>query len=146
MMSFLKNAKGLLPPAELFRYDYTKTFGLYDSMDFMTYCRNGGMLPAFVDTVLHPFSDATMNRMERLSAAEALRYFHFYFMGSPEGLSFRITNRDFMSALIDPLEAKLKELGVKLRKGSTARSIKVDGNKVSGVVVDSGESGRLCCL
>jgi isorenieratene synthase len=55
-----------------------------------------------------------MNRMEVLSAAEALRYFHFYFMGSPEGLAFRITNRDCMSALINPLEAKLKELGVKL--------------------------------
>ncbi len=51
-----------------------------------------------------------------------------------------------MTALIDPLEAKLKELGVKLRKGSTARSIKVDGEKVSGVVVDSPESGSALFL
>ena len=87
-----------------------------------------------------------MNRMEVLSAAEALRYFHFYFMGSPEGLSFKITNRDCMTALINPLEAKLKELGVKLRKGSTARSVKVDGKKVSGVVVDSPESGSALFL
>jgi isorenieratene synthase len=99
-----------------------------------------------VDTVLHPFSDATMNRMEVLSAAEALRYFHFYFMGSPEGLAFKITNRDCMTALIDPFEAKLKELGVKLRKGSTARSLKVEGKKVSGVVVDSAETGRALSL
>ena len=141
LISFLKNSKGLLSTVELFRYEYKKSFEKYDAIDFMTYCRNGGTLSAFVDTVLHPFADATMNRMEVLSAAEALRYFHFYFMGSPEGLSFKITNRDCMTALINPLETKLKELGVKLRKGCTARSLKVEGGKVSGVVVDSPESG-----
>jgi carotenoid phi-ring synthase / carotenoid chi-ring synthase len=141
LISFLKNSKGLFATGELFCYEYKKSFSKYDSIDFMTYCRNGEALPAFVDTVLHPFADATMNRMEVLSAAEALRYFHFYFMGSPEGLSFRITNRDCMTAIIDPLEARLKELGVKLRKGSRARSMKVEGERLSGVVVDSPESG-----
>jgi isorenieratene synthase len=146
MISFLKNSKGLFSTGELFCYEYKKTFSKYDSIDFLTYCRNGEALPAFVDTVLHPFSDATMNRMEVLSAAEALRYFHFYFMGSPEGLAFKITNRDCMTALINPLEAKLQELGVKLRKGCTARNIKVEGEKVSGVVVDSPESGSALFL
>ena len=146
LISFLKNSKGLSSMGELFRYEYKRSFSKYDSIDFMTYCRNGEALPAFVDTVLHPFADATMNRMEALSAAEALRYFHFYFLGSPEGLAFKITNRDCMTALIDPLEAKLKELGVTLRKGSTARSIKVEGKKVSGVVVDSQDSGSALFL
>ena len=141
LISLLKNSKGLPSMGEMFRYEYKKTFSKYDSIDFMTYCRRGEALPAFVDTVLHPFSDATMNRMEVLSAAEALRYFHFYFMGSPEGLAFKITNRDCMTALIKPLETRLKRLGVKLRKGSTARSMKVNGKKVVGVVVDSSESG-----
>ena len=141
LLSFLKTSKGLVSMGELFRYEYKKSFSKYDSIDFMTYCRQGEALPAFVDTVLHPFADATMNRMEMLSAAEALRYFHFYFLGSPEGLAFKITNSDCMSALIDPLEAKLKELGVTLQKGSTARRLNVDGDKVSGVVVDSPESG-----
>ncbi len=141
LISLLKNSKGLPSMGEMFRYEYKKTFSKYDSIDFMTYCRRGEALPAFVDTVLHPFSDATMNRMEMLSAAEALRYFHFYFMGSPEGLSFKITNLDCMTALIKPLETRLEQLGVKLRKGSTARSMKVNEKKVVGVVVDSPESG-----
>ncbi len=146
LISFMKNIKGMGSMGELFRYEYKRSFSKYDSIDFMTYCRNGDALPAFVDTVLHPFADATMNRMEVLSAAEALRYFHFYFMGSPEGLAFKITNRDCMSALIDPLEAKLKELGVTLRTGSTARSLKVEGERVSGVVIDSPESGSALFL
>ncbi len=141
LMSFLKNSKGLISTLQLFQYDYATAFSNYDSIDFLTFCRRKDILPAFVDTVLHPFADATMNRMEVLSAAEALRYFHFYFMGSPEGLAFRITNRDCMSALIDPLEAKLRELGVTLRKGCTARKLVSEGRKVSGVLIDSGASG-----
>ena len=146
MAAFLKNFRGLSSAGELFRYEYKKTFSRYDSIDFMTYCRQGNTLPAFVDTVLHPFADATMNRMELLSAAEALRYFHFYFMGSPEGLAFAITNRDCMTAIINPLESRLKQLGVTLRKGSVARSMKVEEGKVSGVVVDTHERGRALML
>lgn len=146
LISFLKNSKGLLSTIELFRYEYKKSFQKYDAIDFMTFCRQGETLPAFVDTVLHPFADATMNRMEVLSAAEALRYFHFYFMGSPEGLSFKITNRDCMTALINPLEAKLKELGVTLRKGCSAGRLKVEGKRVEGVVVDSPDSGSALYL
>ena len=144
--AFLKHSSGLTSAGELFRYEYKKSFSRYDSIDFMSYCRQGNTLPAFVDTVLHPFADATMNRMEVLSAAEALRYFHFYFMGSPEGLAFTITNRDCMTALINPLESKLKQLGVTIRKGTMARSMTVEGGKVSGVVVDTQERGRALIL
>ncbi len=138
IVSFLKDYPGLLPVIGMFRYDYQNTFRDYDSIDFMTYCRKGDILPAFIDTVLHPFADATMNRMEVLSAAEAIRYFHFYFMGSPEGLAFRITNRDCMTALIDPLEAKLKELGVTILKGRRAVKLLAANGMVSGVELQGG--------
>ncbi|NTV97980.1 MAG: FAD-dependent oxidoreductase [Chlorobiaceae bacterium] len=141
LVSFLKNSKGLLSTLQLFEYDYSRVFKSCDDIDFLTYCRRREILPAFVDTVLHPFADATMNRMEVLSAAEALRYFHFYFMGSPEGLAFRITNRDCMSALINPLEARLRDMGVTVLKGCTARRIIVEGKKVTGVLLDRGSGG-----
>jgi carotenoid phi-ring synthase / carotenoid chi-ring synthase len=141
LMSFLKNSKGLQSTLQLFEYDYARVFRKYDNIDFLTFCRQNDILPAFVDTVLHPFADATMNRMEVLSAAEALRYFHFYFMGSPEGLSFRITNRDCMSALINPIESRLRELGVRVMKGCTARKIVVEGKRVTGVLLDRGSGG-----
>lgn len=138
IVSFLKEYKGLWPVIGMFLYDYGNTFAEYDSIDFMTYCRQGRILPAFIDTVLHPFADATMNRMEVLSAAEAIRYFHFYFMGSPEGLAFRITNRDCMTALIDPLEAKMNELGVTVLKGRRAISLLAANGLVTGVVLQGG--------
>lgn len=134
--SFLREYRGLWPVVGMFRYRYDNTFRDYDSIDFMTYCRRGDVLPAFVDTVLHPFSDATMNRMEVLSAAEAIRYFHFYFMGSPEGLGFRITTRDCMTALIDPLERKLNAMGVKVLTGRKASSLSISNGRVTGVLLD----------
>jgi len=136
--SFLKDYRGLWPVIGMFRYRYDRTFRDLDSIDFMTYCRQGEVLPAFIDTVLHPFADATMNRMEVLSAAEALRYFHFYFMGSPEGLGFRITTRDCMSALIHPLERRLRDAGVTLLTGTKASGLELDGGVVTAVKLQGG--------
>ncbi|NTU90837.1 MAG: FAD-dependent oxidoreductase [Chlorobiaceae bacterium] len=138
--SFLKEYRGLWPVIGMFRYQYDRTFHDYDNIDFMTYCRQGEVLPAFIETVLHPFADATMNRMEVLSAAEALRYFHFYFMGSPEGLGFRITTRDCMSALIDPLERKLKSAGVRVLKGTKAERVEVQDGRVVSVRLEGASS------
>ncbi|NTW64058.1 MAG: Rieske 2Fe-2S domain-containing protein [Chlorobiaceae bacterium] len=138
LVSFLRDYQGLWPVIGMFRYRYGKTFQDYDSIDFMTYCQRGNILPAFIDTVLHPFAYSTMNRMEVLSSAEAIRYFHFYFMASPEGLSFRITNRDCMSALIDPLRRKLEELGVTIRSGRKALRLTIENERVTGVVLQSG--------
>ncbi len=134
--SFLKDYPGLWPVISMFRYQYDRTFHDWDSIDFMTYCQRGEVLPAFIDTVLHPFSDATMNRMEVLSAAEAMRYFHFYFMGSPEGLAFRITTKDCMSALIEPLERKMTSMGVRVLKGRKAQNLVMQDGRVTAVRLD----------
>ncbi|TCD47607.1 FAD-dependent oxidoreductase [Chlorobium sp. N1] len=139
--SFLREYRGLPPVMGMFAYDYDGTFGRYDDIDFMEYCRRGEILPAFIDTVLHPFADATMNRMEVLSAAEAIRYFHFYFMGSPEGLSFRITNRDCMTAVVNPIERRLRELGVRVLSGRRALRLEHQGGRISGVRVGTDAGG-----
>jgi isorenieratene synthase len=83
-----------------------------------------------------------MNRMEVLSAAEAIRYFHFYFMGSPEGLAFRITTKDCMTALIDPLERKLQSMGVRVLKGRKARSLVMHDGRVTSVKLGGSGAGN----
>lgn len=141
--SIMKHYQGLWPVIDLFRYEYGRNFSRLDGIDFMSWCRQNDILPVFVDTVLHPFADATMNRMEVLSAAEAIRYFHFYFMGSPEGLAFRITNRDCMSAIVDPIERTLERHGVRIMKGRPVSRLTVSGDKVTGVALEGGEAGLL---
>ncbi len=138
MIPIMANFREMLPVLDMFRYEYERTFERYDSVDFMTFCREQEIYEPFLATVLHPFSDATMNRMEVLSAAEALRYFHFYFLGSPEALGFRITKKNCMDALVRPIARMLEELGVTIMSGTKAERLLVDGGKVSGVRIGSG--------
>ncbi|MCG8342893.1 MAG: FAD-dependent oxidoreductase [Chlorobiales bacterium] len=136
VVPIMKDFKQMLPVLDMFRYEYGRTFEQYDSIDFMTFCREEDIYRPFLRTVLHPFSDATMNRMEVLSAAEAIRYFHFYFMGSPEALGYRITKENCMDALVRPMERRLKELGVRILSGKNVGRLVVEGEKVSGVELE----------
>jgi len=143
VIPIMKDFRQMMPVLDMFRYEYERTFERYDGVDFLTFCREQDIYEPFLRTVLHPFSDATMNRMEVLSAAEAIRYFHFYFMGSPEALGYRITTRNCMDALIRPMERRLKDLGVRMLLGKKVSRIVVDGQSVSGVELDGGGSGGL---
>ncbi|ARM30510.1 FAD-dependent oxidoreductase [Prosthecochloris sp. HL-130-GSB] len=138
MIPIMQHFRQMLPVLGMFGYEYGRTFERYDSMDFMTFCREAEIYEPFLTTVLHPFSDATMNRMEVLSAAEALRYFHFYFLGSPEALGFRITKKSCMHALVNPVVSMLEGLGVKVVTGTKVDRLVLDGERVSGVVLGGG--------
>ena len=143
VLPILKDFKQMLPVLDMFRYEYERTFERYDGIDFMTFCREQNIYEPFFRTVLHPFSDATMNRMEVLSAAEAIRYFHFYFMGSPEALGYRITTRNCMDALVRPMERRLKALGVRILSGKKVRRLLIDDSGVSGVELEGGSAGAV---
>jgi isorenieratene synthase len=90
-----------------------------------------------VETVLEPFGKTTLNRIERLSAAEAIRFFHFYFMGNPEGLGFSYLVRDSVTAIVEPLRKRLEALGGRVVTGKGARRLVLDSGRVARVVVDA---------
>lgn len=119
---------------ELMRYDEARTFARWDDVDFRTFCRTERINAPMVDTVLAPFGKTTLNRLERLSAAEAIRFFHFYFMGNPEGLGFRYTRRAAPAAILAPLHRRLVALGVDVRAGTTAHRLVRDAGGVTHVV------------
>jgi len=59
----------------------------------------------------------------QLSAAELATMFHIYFLGSSEGLIFDVPNANYDTALWQPLQEYLTELGVHFHQGSTVASI-----------------------
>ena len=73
----------------------------------------------------------------RLSAAEAIRFFHFYFMGNPEGLGFSYLVRDSVTAIVEPMRRRLESLGGRVVVGKGARRLVLDGGRVARVVVDA---------
>ena len=131
-----READGLL---ELMRYRGQETYDAFDDVDFAAWIAARAIPQAMVDVVLRPFGDATLNRIERLSAAEAIRFFHFYFLGNPEGLAFRALGRDCMTAVIDPLRRHLERLGVEIRTSAPVSRLVLDGDRVAGVEVGGGD-------
>jgi isorenieratene synthase len=129
---FARPSTGLL---DLLRYDPDHTFAAYDATDFLSFAREGNIPQAMIDTVLRPFGDTTLNRVERLSAAEALRFFHFYFLGNPEGLGFDHLARDVRVAVVDRLDARMRALGVDVRTGARATRIDAADGRIHAVRV-----------
>ena len=132
---FRRDGPGL---EELMKYDPASTFARFDGMTFAEFIDKEGIRGGIVDTVLKPFAKASLNRIDRFSAAEAIRFFHFYFMGNPEGLAFRYAKRDSMAAVIEPLRERFEKLGGIVRTGLAARRIVTEKGRVTGVVVDGG--------
>jgi isorenieratene synthase len=122
---------------ELMKFDGERTFARFDGIDFARFARDGRINRPMVETVLEPFGKTTLNRVERLSAAEAIRFFHFYFMGNPEGLGFSYLKRDSVSAVVEPLRRRLESLGGRVVTGKSVRRLVVEHGRVGGVALDA---------
>lgn len=130
---FLGKFPGLL---EMMAYEEKRTFFHRDDMSFADFLRSAGVPEVMVEAVLAPFGNATMNSLERLSAAEGIRFFHAYFFGNPEPLAFRILARDVMTAVVDRLEALATRSGVSIHAGRPVRRLTTDGQRVSEVELE----------
>ena len=120
---------------ELMKYDGERTFARFDGVDFARFALDGRINRPMVETVLEPFGKTTLNRVERLSAAEAIRFFHFYFMGNPEGLGFSYLLRDSVTAIVDPMRRRLESLGGRVRGGTEVLALEQRDGRVTGVVI-----------
>lgn len=131
---FARRSDGLL---DLMRYDHERSIAEWDHLDFASFAEQRGVPPSMTSTVLKPFSDTSLNAFERTSAAYALGFFHFYFLGNPEGLGFDVVARDLASAVVDPLVARMRALGVEVRAGVPARRLVFEGGRVRAVIAGS---------
>lgn len=128
---------------ELMAYDEAKTFAARDDVSFAEYLRTAGVPEPMTQAVLAPFGNASMNHLERFSAAEGIRFFHVYFFGNPEGLGFRILTRDVMAAVVDRIEALAEAAGVTIHKGRAVRRLATSGGRVTDLVVEAPDAPPL---
>lgn len=121
-------------------YDGRTTFAALDQISFASFLETSGIPESLRETVLVPFGNATMNHLDRLSAAEGIRFFHAYFFGNPESLAFRFLTRDVMTSVIGRIERLLAENGVQLHVGSPVARIEHDGRRVLGLRLEGAEA------
>ncbi len=122
---------------ELMGYEEKKTFAARDGISFAEFLRTAGIPPAMAETVLIPFGNASMNHLERMSAAEGIRFFHVYFFGNPEGLGFRILTKDVMAAVVDRIEALVTEHRVTVHLSTPVQRLALDRGRVTELVLES---------
>ena len=133
LADFAKDGPGTY---ELMRWAGEKTYERLDDVDFRTFIEHGGINRAMRENIIEPFGKTTLNRTPRLSAAEGIRFFHFFFIGNPEGLWYRYTKRDALTDVITPLARRMAALGTKIRTGTGVRRLRVSDGKITGVELE----------
>lgn len=103
-----------IPLLDLFRYDEKKTFRKYDHMSFADFARKT-MMPAKMKVVFSSFARAFFAEPDKMSMAELIKGFHFYFLSNDKGLLYKTLNDDFEYSLLQPFLKELEKNGVDLR-------------------------------
>jgi carotenoid phi-ring synthase / carotenoid chi-ring synthase len=94
-----------------------------DHIDAETFLKSLNFPEAARHLAFEVFSRSFFASPTQLSAAELATMFHIYFLGSSEGLTFDVANANYDTALWQPLQRYLSELGVRFHQGISVASI-----------------------
>jgi isorenieratene synthase len=128
-----------------FRYHPERTFATDDDRSFADFVREAG-IPPTLQLVFNSFSRAFFADPDRMSLAELIKSFHFYYLSHDHGLCYDYLLGGYERALLAPLRTRLEALGVTLRTGvevaslgrtQEPRGFVVEGSTFDDVVVAS---------
>lgn len=108
---------------EMLRYDPDRTYARFDSVTAKEYLDSLRFPPEARRMMFDVFSHSFFNPEERMSAAELLMMFHYYFLANPEGLVFDVLDDSFDTALLRPLVGYLEQRGVRFLTGRRVTSL-----------------------
>ncbi len=120
------------------RYDADKTFEDFDDLPFSTFAQRAE-LPRNLRTVFNAFSRAFFSDDDRLSTAELIKSFHFYYLSHDLGLGYDFVDGNYSSGLVDPITAHCEALGVEFRTEVAVEQLERDGDRwqVNGETYDA---------
>ena len=126
--------KHVLPPTgrmmlleRFFRYHPRRSFRDYDHVSFASFIEQA-RLPNAIALVFTTFSRAFFAEPDRMSLAELMKAFHFYYLSHDRGLIYDYLKEGYASGLIAPLRAKLDGLGVDVRMSTAVDHIERSGS------------------
>jgi isorenieratene synthase len=122
-------------------YDEADTFARYDHLSFADFDRLA-KVPPRLKLAFNTFARAFFADADKLSFAELIKSFHFYYLGQDGGLVYDYPTRDYEAALLAPVRGALLRHGATVtlgtRVGSLARiadGYLVDGERFDQVVL-----------
>ncbi|KAB1912059.1 FAD-dependent oxidoreductase [Micromonospora sp. AMSO31t] len=129
----------------LLAYDPERTYAEFDTWtadDLLTSLRLPDRARAMLFEV---FSHSFFNHEAEMSAAEMIAQFHFYLLGNPEGLAFDCPDRDYATAVWEPLTRHVQRHGARVRTGTAAARLDrtPDGWRATTAGGDTHEAGHV---
>jgi carotenoid phi-ring synthase / carotenoid chi-ring synthase len=99
---------------EFLEYDEAKTFAKYDSISFEEFA-NRASLPASLELIFNTFARAFFAPGDKLSTAELMKSFHFFYLSHNHGLLYDYFDTDYQEALIEPTTRYLNQHHVSIK-------------------------------
>ena len=123
--------------AALLAYDPERTFERYDDVSFDAFA-DAADLPPALRLVFYTFARAFFATPDRMSAAEVIKSFHFFYLSHDLGLLYDYPADTYGRTVLEPIRARLAALGATLRLGTEVGAIAAgdDGFQVSGEPFD----------
>lgn len=111
----------------LFRFDMQKTHPKWDGKSFQDYAKRT-MMPAKMQLVFATFARAFFSSPDKISLAELMKGFHFYFLGNEQGLIYEVLNDDFSRTFLQPCEDYLLKNKATIYKNTPIDVVEKTGN------------------
>jgi isorenieratene synthase len=112
---------------ELLKYHPEKTFEKYDGVSFEEYANKTAM-PKHLRLVFTSFARAFFAEPHKISMAELIKGFHFYFLSNDDGLIYDVLNDDFQHTFLQPIEDYIKHYNGKIKRNTSIEKIEnIDG-------------------
>ena len=119
------------------RYERDTTFAEYDETSFDTWAK-AAMLPRSLELLFTTFARAFFADRERMSMAELIKGFHFYYLSNDCGLLYDHLTVDHEPGLIAPLRERLEQHGARIELATPVRCLEKTGAgfEIQGRVFD----------
>ena len=121
-----RTAERLRPMLE---YDRDRTFAELDAVTFEEFAA-AAALPRDLRLVFNAFARAFFASADRLSVAELVKSFHFYYLSHDLGLGYRYLDGGYVDKLLTPIEDRCRMLGVRFERGVGVSTIERRGERL----------------
>ncbi len=127
----------------LLRYDREQTFARWDHVSFAEFVEDA-QLPDSLKLMFNTFSRAFFSDAEKMSMAELIKSFHFFYLSNDGGLIYEYLDDDYDRSLLSPLRAYMERHGVEIRTGCSVSEVgyanerfAIDGEEFDYLVIAS---------
>ena len=129
-------------------YDEEQVFAELDDVSYRAFAERAE-LPPKLRLVFNTFARAFFSDDDRLSMAELIKSFHFYYLSHDHGLLYDYPAGDYQECVLGPIARYMDERGVEVRLGVEVgslvpveeRGFEIDGERFDHVVLATSSVG-----